>query len=108
MLIRQNRRALMALMKTSNPALNDNTFRGEGVAFSLTDKDHSNTEIQKRIRAIKRLKLEPNRDPKKLADEIAKLAKTFDGRNRAVLGTARYSAVRCNFCKAHRFLCADN
>lgn len=26
----------MALMKTSNPALNDNTFRGEGVAFGDT------------------------------------------------------------------------
>jgi len=26
----------MALMKTSNPALNDNTFRGEGVAFGET------------------------------------------------------------------------
>src|SRR5437773_4262603 len=36
MLIRQNRRALMALMKTSNPALNDNTFRGEGLAFGDT------------------------------------------------------------------------
>src|SRR5437764_5555701 len=32
----ESRRAFMALMKTSNPALNDNTFRGEGVAFGQT------------------------------------------------------------------------
>jgi CRISPR-associated endonuclease/helicase Cas3 len=61
------------------------TSRGSGTVFALSDKDRSEPEIQKRIRAKKAIHLHENKDEKKLADEIADLALKHKESGRAVL-----------------------
>jgi CRISPR-associated endonuclease/helicase Cas3 len=65
------------------------TSRGNIELFGLSDEDRANATVQKRIGAPKALHLEPIRDPKKLAEQLAEQAKQFDDKNRAVLVFAR-------------------
>jgi CRISPR-associated endonuclease/helicase Cas3 len=47
------------------------TSRGEGDSFHLSPADHENETVKKRIRAQKRMTLDPVDDPKMIADRIA-------------------------------------
>lgn len=61
------------------------TSRGERESFKLGTEDHKNALVKQRIEAKKSLEFHSNSDPKKLADEIAKLAVKHEDSGRAVL-----------------------
>lgn len=61
------------------------TSRGIGEVFSLTDEDHANSEVLKRIESKKLLALHMLEDEKKLAETITRLAKGDHTPDRAVL-----------------------
>ncbi len=61
------------------------TSREGGEPFSLTDKDFGNETVKKRIGAKKAIVLHPQKDPKKLADQIADLALVHKDSKRAIL-----------------------
>ncbi|MGD1277502.1 MAG: type I-U CRISPR-associated helicase/endonuclease Cas3 [Tepidisphaeraceae bacterium] len=66
------------------------TPRGTGDTIRLQDADLANTEVKQRIGAKKVIQLTPNNDPKKLADQMAELARgRFEQTARAVLIFAR-------------------
>jgi len=61
------------------------TSRGSGTVFALSDKDRAAPEVRKRIEAKKAIYLHENKEPKKLADEVADLALKHKDSDRAVL-----------------------
>lgn len=61
------------------------TSRNGGEPFSLTEKDLADNTVNKRISAKKAIVLHPQKDPKKLADQIADLALAHKDSKRAVL-----------------------
>lgn len=61
------------------------TSRGGGKTFTLTDDDKKNDTVHQRIHATKKLHLEPMKDPKKLADQIAARALQFQDSGLAIL-----------------------
>ncbi|MCS6866130.1 MAG: type I-U CRISPR-associated helicase/endonuclease Cas3 [Gemmataceae bacterium] len=65
------------------------TSRGHIAAFGLTDADNTHEVVRQRIKACKKLHLHALADPKKVAEELAKKAKTFADKNRAVVVFAR-------------------
>lgn len=65
---------------------------GEGkdqLPFSLTPGDLMHEEVKKRIKACKRLSLQPVDDEKKVTSEIVKIAEGYKDQNAAVLVFAR-------------------
>lgn len=61
------------------------TSHGTAKAFGLTADDRKNQVVRERIGATKTIHLEPIKDPKKLAEQLADKALTFADSNRAVL-----------------------
>ena len=61
------------------------TSRNGEKPFELTPLDYTNAKVLQRIGATKNLELIANRDPKKLADEIAALALKYKDRKLAIL-----------------------
>lgn len=62
------------------------TTRGENTSFSLSERDHAEPEVRKRIQAVKRIRLHQIEDEKKqLADKIAELAIQHKDSKQAVL-----------------------
>lgn len=61
------------------------TSRGTAEAFGLTSDDRKNQVVRERIGATKTIHMEPIKDPKKLAEQLADKALTFADSNRAVL-----------------------
>ncbi|MSU78426.1 MAG: type I-U CRISPR-associated helicase/endonuclease Cas3 [Gemmataceae bacterium] len=61
------------------------TSRGDGEPFSLTPLDFEDDTVKKRIGAKKAIVFHPQKDPKKLADQIADLALAHKDSKRAIL-----------------------
>src|SRR5262249_11532822 len=61
------------------------TSRGRVKPFGLTDADRKNATVLERINAKKAIHLEPIKDPKKLAEQLAAKAGEFAHKNRGVL-----------------------
>lgn len=70
------------------------TSRGDGEAFTLTDEDHKNVTVQKRVNATKALHLHELDDEKKLADVIAAKALTLKAKEGEDKGPAVLVFVR--------------
>ncbi|MGO9466994.1 MAG: type I-U CRISPR-associated helicase/endonuclease Cas3 [Isosphaeraceae bacterium] len=61
------------------------TSRGAEEPFSLTDADLSDERVKKRIEARKAISLHPIEDEKKLADQVAQIARTHEESKRPIL-----------------------
>jgi CRISPR-associated endonuclease/helicase Cas3 len=61
------------------------TSRSGGTVLRLSDKDRAEPEVRKRIGAKKAIRLQENKDEKKLAEEIAELVLKHEDSGRAVL-----------------------
>ena len=61
------------------------TSRGGGEPFRLSDKDHANAVVQKRIHATKRITLHEEADEKIAAERIAAIALEHQNSGRAIL-----------------------
>lgn len=61
------------------------TSRGSGFVFQLSDEDHADDEVKKRIGATKAVHLHESKDEKKLADDIAELALKHKDSGKAIL-----------------------
>ncbi|HET6424902.1 MAG TPA: type I-U CRISPR-associated helicase/endonuclease Cas3 [Planctomycetaceae bacterium] len=61
------------------------TSRGDADVFRLSDEDMKNAIVRQRVSASKTIHLHPEKDSKKLADDIAALALQFKNKGSAVL-----------------------
>lgn len=65
------------------------TRRGQGEVFELTDADHEDETVRKRVNAKKAIYLHEQKDKAKLAEQLAELALRFKDSGKAILVFAR-------------------